>query len=287
MKFETFLAAAGMVAILGITGAGQTGQRGAPPQRGGAPAAPAPKPLLPVAANTVAAKPDAYAGEGVTISAEVVERVGATAFTIGQAGMTAPGQVVLVLAPRLNAPVEPNAYVTVIGEVVTFDPTEVAAKMKDSAPVLPPGAAEQYRGHAAIIASSVINAAMADLAKKPLPPVTADDRVLDPIMKRVGPAFNALRQAATASNATDAAAQATALSTAFTDATAFWKPKPHADANQWTADALHEATEIEAAAKKGDMEAVKASLPKLQQTCTACHNQYRERQDDGSYRIKQ
>lgn len=287
MKFAKLLAAAGLVAVLGVTAGGQAAQRGAPPPQRGAAPAPPPKPLVPADANAVAAQPDAYAGEGVTISGSVVDRVAPTAFTIGQAGMTAPGQVVLVLAPRLNAPLQPNAYVTVIGDVVKFDPAGVAAKMKDSAPALPSDVADTFRGRAAVIATSVITSGMVDLAKKPLPPVTPDDQALDPIMKRVGPAFNALRQAATASNAADTATQATALSAAFTDATAFWKTKPHADANQWTADALHEATEIEAAAKKGDWEAVKAALPKLQQTCTECHGQYREREDDGTYRIKQ
>lgn len=287
MKFAKLMAAAGVMAVLGVTAAGQTAQRGTPPQRGAAPAGPPPKPLVPADANAVAAKPDVYAGEGVTISASVVDRVAPTAFTIGQAGMTAPGQVVLVLAPRLNAPLQPNASVTVIGDVVKFDPAEIAAKMKDAAPALPSDVTDKFRGHAAIVATSVITSGMVDLAKKPLPPVTPDDQVLDPIMKRVGPAFNALRQAATASNAADAATQATALSAAFTDATAFWKTKSHADATGWTADALHEATEIEAAAKKSDWDAVKASLPKLQQTCTECHGQYREREDDGSYRIKQ
>lgn len=286
MKFARVAAAAGLVAVVGVTAAGQAAQRGAPPQRGAAPAGPAPKPLVPVDANAVAAKPDAYAGEGVTVSASVVERVGPTSFTIGQAGMTAPGQVVLVVAPRLNAPLQPNAEVTVIGDVVKFDPSDIAAQMKDASAALPPDVAAKFTGHAAIVASSVITSGMVDLAKKPLPPVTADDQVLDPIMKRVGPAFNALRQAAAASNAADTATQATALSAALTEATAFWKTKSHADATQWTADALHEATEIEAAAKKSDWDAVKASLPKLQQTCTECHTQYREREDDGTYRMK-
>ena len=46
----------------------------------------------------------------------------------------APAQDVLVLAPLLNAPVEPNAYVTVIGEVVKFDIADAAARMKDAMP---------------------------------------------------------------------------------------------------------------------------------------------------------
>ena len=32
--------------------------------------------------------------------------------------------------------------------------------------------------------------------------------------------------------------------------------------------------------------AVKTDVPKLQQLCTSCHTQYRERLDDGTYRFK-
>src|SRR5580765_1835420 len=45
------------------------GERGAPPA--GQPAAPPAKPLVPVATNTVNANPDAYYGQGVTITAAV------------------------------------------------------------------------------------------------------------------------------------------------------------------------------------------------------------------------
>lgn len=296
MKFETLVmvAFAGLVLTVSVSGQRQGGppepQRGAPPATppvaAATPATPPARPLVPLDANTLAGHPAAFAGEGVTITATVVAQVAPTAFTIGQTGMTGPAQVVLVLAPRLNAAVAQNAVVTVIGDAVTFDPTAVAAKMKEATPQLPADAAEKYRGHAAIIASSVITSGMVDLAKKLPPPVTPDDQTLDKIMKRVGPAFTALRQAMASSNAADATAQATALSGAFTDATAFWKPKPIADANQWTADALHESTTIEAAVAKGDWDAVKASVPKLQQTCGSCHGKYREREDDGTYRLK-
>ena len=269
---------------MAVSGPGQ--RPAADPQRGATPAGPAARPLIPVAANTLAERPDAFAGDGVTLTATVVDQVAPTAFTIGQTGMTGPKDVVLVLAPRLNGPIAPNAVVTVIGDALPFDPAAVAAKMKEAMPQLPADAAEKYRGHAAIIATSVITGGMVDLAKKLPPPVSPDDAALGKIMKRVGPAFAALRQAAASSNGAEATSQATALSGAFTDATAFWKTKTHADANQWTADALHESTAIEAAATKGDWDAVKASVPKLQQACTSCHGQYREREDDGTYRIK-
>lgn len=284
MKFETLVVVAFTGLVMAVLGAGQ--RQGGPPAAPAAPAGPPAKPLVPIAANTLAARPDAFSGEGVTVTGTVVDQVAATAFTLGQAGMAGPTQVVLVLAPRLNAAIAQNALVTVIGDAVPFDPAVIAAKMKETMPQLPADAAEKYRGHAAIIASSVITTGMVDLAKKLPPPVTPDDETLDKIMKRVGPAFTALRQSAGSSNAADTTSQATALSAAFTDATAFWKTKANADATQWTADALHESSEIEAAATKGDWDAVKASVPKLQQTCGSCHGKYREREDDGTYRLK-
>ena len=46
-----------------------------------------------------------------------------TAFSVDQDKTKSTGKDVLVLAPRLNEPIELNTYVTVIGEVVKFDPT--------------------------------------------------------------------------------------------------------------------------------------------------------------------
>ena len=128
---------------------------------------------------------------------------------------------------------------------------------------------------------------MTDLAKRLPPPMTAGELILNKAMKQVGPAFTALRQAATASDAPDAAVQATALKTGFTEAAAFWKTQARPDATEWTADALKLSEAIAAAAAKGDLESVKTSVPKLQQICGNCHTAYRERLDDGSYRYKQ
>ena len=43
---------------------------------------------------------------------------------------------------------------------------------------------------------------------------------------------------------------------------------------------------VAAAAAKSDWDALKADVPKLQSACSSCHNQYRERLDDGTYRFK-
>src|SRR5438477_7785506 len=93
-----------------------------------APAAPAPKPVVPVATTTVTANPDAYYGENVTLTAAVEQIYSRSAFAVAQrtvAGASPKkpgGQDILVVAPTLNGTVDPNAYVTVLGELVRFDP---------------------------------------------------------------------------------------------------------------------------------------------------------------------
>ena len=260
----------------------------APPQTP-TPAARAPQPILPVAVTVLAATPDAYIGGLVSLTAAVDRPYGASAFSIVQGGgartAAAPGDL-LVVAPLLTAPVEPGKYVTVIGEVIRFEPGDVAAKMKGAAPELPADAVAKYRGRPAIIATSVINTAMTDLAKRLPPPMSPDEQALSRQMKLIGPGFNALRQAVTAANSADAAAHATALSNAFGEAAAFWKPRPHPDAIQWTENAKKETAAIAAAANRADWDAVKASVSKTQSFCQDCHGRYRERLDDGTYRFK-
>jgi cytochrome c556 len=250
-------------------------QRGGPPQ-----------PLVPVAASTLAANPDSFVGMTVTLTAPVDQTYGGSAFSVDQDRTKSADKDVLILAPLLNAPVEPNGYVTVIGEVVKFDAADAAARMKDAMPALTPEVAAKYRGRAAIIATSVINGAMTDLAKRLPPPMSAEELALSKVMKQVGPGFNALRQAVTASNGADAAAQAAGLAKLFGEAAAFWKLQARPDAMQWTEDAKITSGAIATAATKGDWDAVKTAVPKLQGNCTSCHGQYRERLDDGTYRFK-
>jgi cytochrome c556 len=241
--------------------------------------------LVPVAASTLAANPEAYVGMTVTLTAAVEQRYPGTAFTVDQ-DRSKTGAEVLVLAPLLTAPVEPRTYVTVIGEVVKFDAADAAARMRDSMPELPADVAARYKGHAAVIATSVINGAMTDLAKRIPPPMSPEELALSKVMKRIGPGFNALRTSATAANGADTAAQATELKTLFGEAAAFWKSQARPDAVQWTEDARSASGLVEAAAAKGDWEAVKLAVPRLQAACASCHGLYRERLDDGTYRFK-
>ena len=256
-----------------------------PPAQPAGRGAPQPQPIVPIAVSALVATPDKFVGSSVTLTASVEQRYGATAFSIDQDRAKSTADV-LVLAAVLTAPVEANSYVTVIGEVVRFDQATIAAKMKDAMPPLAPEVVEKYRGRPAIIAASVINNAMTDLAKRLPPPMTPEEEALSKVMKQVGPGFNALRQAATATNGEEVRTQAAALNKLFVEAGAFWKTKPHPDATQWNEDAKRESGALAAAAAKGDWEAVKTTLPKLQGACSSCHGQYRERLDDGTYRYK-
>jgi hypothetical protein len=251
-----------------------------------APAGPQPKPVVPVATTTLASHADQYAGATVSLTAAVAQVYGATAFSVAQANQHDRAADVLVVAPILTAPVQPGSYVTVIGDVIRFDTAALVTRMKDAAPALAPEVVDRYQGKPAIVAVSVINGAMTDLAKKLPPPMTPGEVALNKAMKQIGPAFTALRQAVTAGSTADAATQAAALKTGFAEAATFWKTQARADASEWTADALKLSAEIANAAGKGDGDAVKAAVPKLQQICGNCHTACRERLDDGSYRYK-
>jgi cytochrome c556 len=251
-----------------------------------APAAPAPKPLVPVVASTVAANPDAYYGETVTMTASVDQILSPTAFSMDQDRTKSTGQDVLVLAPRLNEPVEKDAYVTVFGEVVKFDPVEIAKKAKDLKIDLPPDIVAKYKGKPALIATTVLNGKMVDLARRLPPPMTNEEETLQKVMKRVAPAFAAIRPAADKSSMEDVKTQAGILKQAFTETEAFWKAKGKPDAVKWAGDARVQAETIEKDVATGKWDAVKASVGTIGTSCASCHGAYRERFDDGSFRIK-
>src|SRR5437763_4819285 len=218
------------------------------------PAAPAgplpPKPLVPVTATTLAGNPDRFYGEWVSVTGVVEQSLARLAFAVDQGKIKSNGDV-LVLAPRLNSAVDPNTYVTVVGEVVRFDPDKISRKSKDYALDLSPDIVAKYRGRPAILATSIINSKMIDLAKRLPPPMSAEEQAFDNVMKKVGPAFAALRQADTAT--ADATKDNTAvLKQAFADTEAFWKAKGKPDALQWAQAARKQVDAIERATVAGE-----------------------------------
>ena len=271
----------------------QRGQRGGgeqpPATPAGQPAAPAAapaKPLIPVAASTLAAHPETYYGERVTMTGTVEQAFGTLVFSVDQDKVKTLDQQILVLAPRMNAPVAPNTYITVIGEVLAFDSAEVTKRAKDYPVEVSPEIAAKFKGRPVIFATNVINTAGTDLALRLPPPMTAEELALQKAMKAIAPASAALRADADKMDANLAKEHAAALKQAFAQTEAIWKAKGKADAVQIAADArkLAETIELDAAAAKWDE--VKTSAGTLNTKCGACHGVYRERFDDGSFRIK-
>ena len=104
-------------------------------------------------------------------------------------------------------------------------------------------------------------------------------------MKQLPPALAALRTGIDGSNAEAATKNAAVLKQGFTDTEAFWKPKK-AEPTQWAHDARVKVEGIQASIAAGKWDEAKATAGTLQQACGTCHNAYRERFDDGSFRIK-
>ena len=263
----------------------------ATPAAPAAPATPA-KVLVPVATNTLTANPDAFYGQAVTMTASVEQVLSKTAFVIDQRrvgtatlkGVNGPTDV-LVLVPNIQSPVDLKSYVTVMGEVVKFDPAEVAKKAKDYKIDLPPDAATKYSGRPALIATSVINDKFIDVAKRLPPPMNAEEEAFSKVMKQVAPAFAALRAGVDKSDVENANKNAAVLKQAFTDTETFFKPKKP-DATLWAAEARKHVETIQTAVAAGKWDEAKTTAGTLQQSCGRCHGQYRERFDDGSFRYK-
>jgi hypothetical protein len=274
------VALAAFVFSLTALSAGQ-GQPPAPP-----PAGTPPKPLVPVAASSVATNPEPYVGEYVTLTGAVEANLSKTSFSVDQDKTKSTGKDVLVLAPNLQKPAEANGYVTVIGQLIKFDPAEVEKNLKGYTVDLSPADREKFKGKPVVLATAVINTAGIDIAKKPIPPMSADDLALQKIMTKLPPAQAALRKAMDGKDLNLVKEQATILKTAFTETEAFWKAKGNTEAMTIAADAKKHADAILINLGLGSLEAAKTSLTPLGATCGSCHGKFRDRMDDGTFRIK-
>jgi len=269
--------------------AAPTQQPPAPAQPPAAPAVPPGTPtkaLVPIAASTLANNADAYVGEFVSLTGTVEQGIGKMAFSVDQDPKRATGKEVVVLMRHLSGTIDPQTYVTVIGQVVKYDPAEFSSKFKEWSAALPADAASKYTGKPVVIATSVINVAGIDVMRRLPPPMTADEEAFQKIMKQVGTANAALRKGMEASDVKLASENAVVLRQSFTEAEAFWKKRSRSDAVSWAQDAKKLSDSIHRAAVAGKWDEVKTSATTLGQACQSCHTAHRERFDDGSFRIK-
>ena len=277
------LAAAALAVTVAAQGGG--GQQPNPPPVN--PAAPT-KALVPVAASTLATKPDAYIGEFVTVSATVEKGLSKLAFIIDQDRTKSTGQEVLVLAQRMSDPVEANGFITVIGELMKYDATATAekAKAKNITIDAPADVLAGWAGKPVILASSVINARMQDLARFVPPPTTPEEQAFDKTMKGVAAAFGALRKGIDGKSAELVKEHSDTLVKSFTETEAFMKQRKLADATKIAGDARTMVMAIAKTGAAGSWDEAKAAGDNLAKVCGTCHTPYRERLEDGSYRFK-
>src|SRR5262249_44061549 len=90
-------------------------------QRGGGGGAGGGANIVPVAASSLVLHPEIYVGQQVSMLGTVQKSISKTTFTMGQ-GKTPMKQDVLVIAPNLQSAPDDNAYVTVVGDAIKFDP---------------------------------------------------------------------------------------------------------------------------------------------------------------------
>jgi uncharacterized protein YdeI (BOF family) len=281
---ETRRTMAGAVMVVAVSAlAASIGIRAQQPQ---APAGPAARPMVPMAASSIVLNPDAHYGENVSLTGAVEQALTKTTFSVDQDKTKSTGKELLIIAPWLNATVTPNTYITVVGEVVKFDPAEIAKKVKDYTLDLPADLVAKYTGKPAVIATSVITAELAEIGKRLPPPLTPAEEAFDKVMKSVSAANTALRKGIDDSSLELTKQQTTILKKNFMEAQLFFKNRGTADATGWAQDAYKYVDAIETAAVAGKWEDVKTSATSLAGMCSTCHAQHRERLDDGTYRIK-
>jgi hypothetical protein len=274
--------AAAMLIVMCAAPSAQRGRRGGADANAG----------VPIATNAILKNPDAYYGRLVTISAGVEQMLSKTAFLIDQRRavganeVKAIGKPILVIAPYLIGPLDEKHYLLMRGEIVKFDPAAIARVTAEYNLNLASEIAAKYQGQPVLLATSVLNSTYGELARKPLPPPGAEEVSLSAAMKTIGPAFAAMRAAVEDSKADVVTRTAAKLKPAFNQAETSWDDLGQSSPAEWAREAVAHSASIEGAAAVGNWDAVKTSTVALNRLCQNCHGVYRERLEDGTFRIK-
>jgi len=171
-----------------------------------------------------------------------------------------------------------------MGELMKFDPAEVAKKAKDYKIDLPPEAAARYAGRPVLIATSVINDKFDDVAKRLPPSLNArkkrfkSDARGRPCRRRAASSRRVFERRGRRQERGDPAEGVRRHRSVL-------EPKK-AEPTLWAANAKKEAEAVQAAIAAGKWDDAKTHAATVAQACGQCHGVYRERFDDGSFRIK-
>ena len=241
--------------------------------------------MVPMTASTIVRNPAAHMGETVSMMAPVEAQLSKTVFTVDQ-DRTKTGPEVLIIAPTLQTAPEANAYVTIQGEVFAFDPAEVAKRARNYKLDLSPELIEKYKGKPAVLATVVVTTALVDIAKRVAPPMTPAELAFRQNMLTIDGGVKALAAGLDAPNAEQLKGTIAGMKKAYTDVEAFFKGRNTEDAMKWAGDSLKIVTDMESGLAAGKLEVVKAGTTSVRAICAQCHGAHRERQDDGTFRIK-
>jgi len=245
-----------------------------------------PATLVPMTAASLAAQPDRYLGQVVAVYATVESLVSKTTFSVDQ-NPKATGPVdILIIAPNLNIHPKPGAYITIVGEAMRFEAAAIAAKAKGYTLDLPADAMARYQGRPMVLATSVVDGTMTELAKFVPPPVTPEEAAFDAVMKQVNPTLGELRKGVEASDAAIVKAQGAKLRDLFAETRAFFAKRSVAQAQGWAGEAVAAVEAVTKSAAANNWTAAKEAASTIQPMCAQCHNVFRERLEDGSYRVK-
>jgi hypothetical protein len=246
---------------------------------------------VPTATNTIVDNPQAFYGKVVTVSAGVETVLSKTSFVVDQRKMTGPdsiaavGKPILVIASYLNAPLDLKRYLLMKGQLAKFDAAAIA-KMPNFTLDLSPELCAKYEGQPVLLATSVLSSQYKELARKPLPPPGVEELAMNLAMKIIAPTSAALRTAVTESNVAAINENASKLKPALKQTETAWDDLGVASAAQIARDAQDLVATIEKEAAAGRWDVARLSAGALSQQCTMCHGTYRERQEDGSFRLQ-
>ena len=241
--------------------------------------------MVPMTASTIARDPAPYLGTTVSMMATVEAQLSKTVFTVDQ-DKSKPGSEVLIIAPNLQSAPPPNAYVTVQGEVFKFDPAELAKKARTYTLDLTPDLVAKYQGKPAVLATAVVTPALVDIAKRVPPPMTPAELAFRQNMLTIDNGVKALAAGLDQPNAAQLKDTIAGMKKAYTDVEAFFKGRNTADAIKWAGDSLKLVTDMEAGLATGKLEVLKANTTSVRAICAQCHGAYRERLEDGTFRIR-
>ncbi len=113
-----------------------------------------------------------------------------------------------------------------------------------------------------------------------------DEKAFQKHMKAVGKANKDFKGNFESKNAAAVEKDGAAVAESYKAMAGFFKARKNDDAVKWSDDSATAAAATATAAKAGDWDKVKSEWSAVGKNCKACHDKYREKLDDGSYKIK-